>query len=936
MASKIQLSRGSLKAYGVDKLARGELFWVPNNVSNNSENDYRKDTELPWDEGTLYVGWPSLEGESEDSQLPLAIGGSRAYTSLNYKGKISKSVHDINDPMFDYVRVGDFFIFEEDAGGGDFRDHNNFKKEDILLIIKADYDIAADGVNDIGKAKTVDYIKIRTGSGDASAITFDKTNTNFDADNVQSALEELEYEKLSYRGTISSTEQLLTISPHIGSLYLNTTDNISYTGYDESGNEVSVVAQKGDFVIYHGSKDNGKLAGKRTGWEVIPSGYTDAVEIDYSPNDKSSIEGSSSVLSIIKQETSTFDNEHKQGVEALTNVKEAIDFLLLNKAQLDSHGKVPLSQLHDTVLGAMQYRGTWSPIIDETGEKNDIGNQREWPTDNTDNSESTEKGPFQDNNRPGDYYIVKCNPSIKNIQYIDKTSLKNGATQGSTNPEDYDRVIELNNGDWIVYSTSVYTADETDRSYHWEKIDNTDRISAVNFTINGVEQGNYAVSTEGKELSLVGSPKLEASHKIVLINNGNDTIEIAGTHLVDQRVDDPSIKNRIPRYYDDLTNTIENSTIENIAATDDKKAETHTHSNFYVGEAQEHYDQYNYGNIYIFPHIEYDENNSPYEEDSVIQYKIKVLDDETNETVETSTNLRAPEAVDGESDVILPNKSSTIIGKLEGITLIKDRITKSTADGYIDSSSIQEHMRAEGPYSDENVVSVEFKANDVIAKHFNTEAVIFASSAEVNENGELAETITSSLAKNDATSQSIVNYLPATAGILINNYDIENLISGTPLRLSLFGPAYTPLGAKTPAKSNTLQNSLIYQTDKVNKLLSILKHNRDAAAAENYENLYTGKDSIVVETDMVVGQVDENGTVVPKSLAVTKNFIMGNNDTVRTTVWSNSEAFRESSQYRNALTEEEITLKDVDVALPSVSGVLLTDNSRIDGHEWRM
>lgn len=937
MASKIQLSRGSLKAYGVDKLARGELFWVPNNVSKDSENGYRKDSELPWDEGTLYVGWPSLEGESEGSQLPLAIGGSRAYTSLNYKGPITKNVHDKTDPMFDYVREGDFFIFEEDAAtGSTFKDHNNFKKEDILLITHAEYDIAADGVTDIGKAKNVDYIKIRTGSGDASAITFDKTNTNFDADNVQSALEELEYEKLSYRGTISSPEQLLTISPHIGSLYLNTTDNISYTGYDESGNEVSVPAQKGDFVIYHGSKDNGKLTGKRTGWEVIPSGYTDAVEIDYSPNDKSSIEGSSSVLSIIKQETSTFDNEHKQGVEALTNVKEAIDFLLLNKAQLDSHGKVPLSQLHDTVLGAMQYRGTWQPLLDETGEKNDIANQREWPTDNTDDSESTEKGPFQDNNRPGDYYIVKCNPSIKNIQYIDKTSLKNGATEGSTNPEDYDRVIEFNNGDWIVYSTSVYTADETNRTYHWEKIDNTDRISSVNFTINGVEQGDYAISTEGKELSLVGSPKLEASHKIVLINNGNDTVEIAGTHLVDQRVDDPSIKNRIPRYYDNLTNTIENSTIENIAATDDKKAETHTHSNFYVGEAQEHYDQYNYGNIYIFPHIEYDENNSPYEEDSVIQYKIKVLDDETNETVETSTNLRAPVAEDGESDVILPNKSSTIIGKLEGITLIKDRITKSTADGYIDSSSIQEHMSAEGPYSDENVVSVEFKANDVIAKHFNTEAVIFASSAEVNENGELAEAITSSLAKNDATAQSIVNYLPATAGILINNYDIENLISGTPLRLSLFGPAYTPLGAKTPAKSNTLQDSLIYQTDKVNKLLSILKHNRDTQAAENYESLYTGKDSIVVETDMVVGQVDENGTVVPKSLAVTKNFIMGNNDTVRTTIWSNSEAFRESSQYRNALTEEDITLTDVDVALPSVSGVLLTDNSRIDGREWRM
>lgn len=933
MASKIQISRGSLNAYGAKNLARGELFWVPNNTSNNSETDYRKETDLPWDEGTLYVGWPSLDGEN--SQQPLAIGGSRAYKSLNYKGLVPKTVHSIEHDMFDYVREGDFFIFEEDAIEGDFKHRNIFKKEDIILIVKAEYDIEANGSTDVGKAKNVDYIKIRTGSGDAQAITFDNEHTDFYADNVQTALEELEYEKLSYRGIISSVEELNTISPHIGSLYLNTTDGLCYKGFNEFGVETSVVAQKGDFAIYHGKPDNPKLEGKKTGWEVIPSGYTDAVEIDYSPADNSSIEGTNSVLNTIKQESSTFDNDHKQGVEALTNVKEAIDFLLLNKAQLDSHGKVPLSQLHDTVLGAMQYRGTWSPIIDVNADKNSIDNQSPWPTDNTDSSEGTEKGPFKGTNRPGDYYIVKCDPGIKNIQYIDKTSLIPGRQEGSTNTEDYERVIEFNNGDWIVYSTSVYAAGETDRIYHWEKIDNTDRISSVNFTINGIEDGNYAISTEPTEISLVGSPKLEASHKIVLINNGNDTIEIAGTHLVDQRVDNPSIKNRIPRYSAADTNTIENSTIENIAAADGKKAETHTHSNFYVGEAREHYDQYNYGNIYIFPHIEYDENSIAYEEDSVIQYKIKVFDEEKNEKVETSTTLRAPVAENGESDIILPNKSSTIIGKLKGIELIKNRITKSTADGYIDSSSIHEHMSAEGPYSDENVVSVEFKANDVIAKHFNTEAVIFASSSNVNENGKLSETIVSELRKNSATPQSVVNYLPATKGVLINNYDIENLISGTELRLSLFGPAYIPGGASNPEKSNTLRDSLIYQTNKVNKLLSILKHNRNEIEKDSYERLYTGKDSIIVETDMVVGQVDDDGTVVPKSLAVTKNFIMGNNDTVRTTIWSDSKDFRSSSQYRNALTEEDIELKDVNIALPTVDGVLLTDNSRIDGYEWR-
>lgn len=940
MASKIQLSRGSLGAYGAHNLARGELFWVPNNTSNNSENNYREDISLPWDEGTLYVGWPSLE-EGGVSKQPLAIGGSRAYKSLNYKGKITKDVQSISDPKFDYVREGDFFIFEEDATDGEFK-NQTFKKEDILLVTHAEYDIEANGLEDIGKSKNVTYTKIRTGSGDASAITFDNENTNFESKNVQSALEELEYEKLSYRGVIDSSEFINSAANlEIGSLYLNAKDGLNYQGINEHGEAITYTAQKGDFVIFHGYTSNPKLTGKKTGWELIPSGYTDAVEIDYSPDEKPSVEGEGSVLDKIRQIGSTFDDVHKTGVAALTNVKETLDFLLLNKAQLDSHGKVPLSQLHDTVLGAMQYRGTWSPLIEqEDALKNNIDNQSPWPTDNTDESEGTEKGPFKGNNRPGDYYIVKCPPGIKNIQYIDKTSLIPGKQTGSTNTEDYERVIEFNNGDWIVYTTSVYTAGE-ERIYHWEKIDNTDRISSVNFTINGKEEGqnNYAVSVEPtSELSLVGSPKLVASHKIVLINNGDDTVEIAGTHLVDQRVDDPSKKNRVPRYSAADTNTIENSTIENIEAAEGKKAETHTHSNFYVGGELEHYDQYNYGNIYVFPHIELDENGATREEDSVIQYKIKVFDDATNETVETLTTLRAPAAENGESDIVLPNNSSTIIGKLKGIELLQNRITKSTKDGYIESSSIHEHMKTDDPYSDENVISVEFKADDVIAKHFNTEAVIFVIDKKVGENGLVSEEIKSELRKNEETAQTVVNYLPASKGILINTYDIENLIHGTVGRLSLFDEAYVPAGAGQPKDSNVLTDSLIYQTKEVNKLLSILKSNRNAVETNNvYENLYTGKDSIVVETDMVIGQVDDDGNIVPKSLAVTKNFIMGNNGTVKTTIWSDSTAFKEggSSQYRNALTEEDIELKDVDVALPTVGGVLLTDNSRIDGREWR-
>ena len=45
MASEIQVARGSLAARDPNTLLDAELFWVPENISNDAEKGYRRRTD---------------------------------------------------------------------------------------------------------------------------------------------------------------------------------------------------------------------------------------------------------------------------------------------------------------------------------------------------------------------------------------------------------------------------------------------------------------------------------------------------------------------------------------------------------------------------------------------------------------------------------------------------------------------------------------------------------------------------------------------------------------------------------------------------------------------------------------------------------------------------------------------------------------------------
>lgn len=134
---------------------------------------------------------------------------------------------------------------------------------------------------------------------------------------------------------------------------------------------------------------------------------------------------------------------------AATNVQSALNELDTEKqsrseksqangyASLDSSGKVPISELPDTVVGAVDYKGTWNA--------------------NTNTPNLVSATPDK-----GDYYVVNV---------AGATSLGG--------------ITSWNIGDWAIYNGSV-----------WEKVDNTDAVTSVHGRIGTVvsANGDYTAS----------------------------------------------------------------------------------------------------------------------------------------------------------------------------------------------------------------------------------------------------------------------------------------------------------------------------------------------------------------------------------------------------------------------------------------------------------
>lgn len=514
-----------------DRLRPGELFWLTKHTDGPT-NDY------VWSDGELLMGCP--EGV-EDSSYSV-IGGTRTGRAVVYQGLITYE-SEITDELFKHARVGDFWKFDRDATEGTFK-YYNFHQNDFLMVTNVSVDPKT------GLSSQISFFRVNNSFAETNATTLIFSDPAFEATTVYQAIMELYSNKWQWGGTLSSNEQIIqelaagTI--HEGTVWYELVDNLVFIEPHGTG---SLIGKRGDLWLYRGDID---------GWTKVITGYTDAEDIDY-------------YADFIQEMMTTFTSKHKDEIAKLSNVKEAIDYILQYKAELGIDGKIPVKQLPDVVFNGMRCGGTWNPILSEDGiSGNNIEAQAAWPKFTNDGEEVTR----------GTYFIINIDnlennqdSSRVNVQYWDKTQVDL--------LDNLTRCIELNTGDWVIYT-----------GYQWEKIDNTDRLSGIKFLLNSKKVYGDISEDTPQEVMTAGTPRITSDNKIGLRQENTDIV-IGGIRLIDQSIYDEAKDNFVPAYSEGEHNTIRNSHIE------DTKIKTIIHQKTEIGQYSEDADISVFGNIIL-------------------------------------------------------------------------------------------------------------------------------------------------------------------------------------------------------------------------------------------------------------------------------------------------------------------------------------------------
>jgi hypothetical protein len=216
------------------------------------------------------------------------------------------------------------------------------------------------------------------------------------------------------------------VAPVTGGFYLIGTDNVTISGINY---------KKGDFAYYDSQN-----------WVRIESGFTDASDIDFDTTGVTRPIGTPIISS---------------------NVQEALTDIYANKADLDGSGKVPTAQLPDTVLGGLQYQGTWA----------------------------ASSGSYPASAEQGDYYVTD---SAGEVSFT--------TDSGDTFLTHYEV------GDWAVFDGT-----------NWSKVDNSERLSGI--VVNGTNLSGSPEITGANKISVTASGNIITVAGQNLVDKSGTTTE---------------------------------------------------------------------------------------------------------------------------------------------------------------------------------------------------------------------------------------------------------------------------------------------------------------------------------------------------------------------------------------------------------------------------
>ncbi len=860
----IQISRGNLDTR-IEQipLNEGELFFQIKN--NENLNDFPN---IPYSEGALYIGQASLD---KSSSAFTKIADARNLDALVNKGFLNSTILTTENPIFDFVSVGDFFIWEEDPNkSSNFSSLDRFIAGDILLVISASKD-------ELNKTKSFIYKRLTTGLYSAKNLYYKssiKSPLLEAANNTQDALEAVNLNSLHYKGIIKlPTDTNIQLEREVGSLY-STTTGITFP-FKEKGVSKPWTSLAGDLALYQGEE---------TQWIRIPTGSTaESLPIDMSGVDFHE----------------NFTDQHKKALKEASNVQDLLYLLSQSKAQIDEEGKVPVEQLPASILGALTYRGLWDPIKDINNFDQPEG-QNSFPGLVYDESGNIIKEPLS-----GYYWIVDTNKV--NIPYFDKTTTDNDGN--------IQRVIELNKGDWVVYTPIVDEVQENEVYKHrFELIDNSDKVSYLKFFLNTYSNKELVYLPTENPVIKQGAINLGASHKLGMWEDTNGKVQIGGIRLIDQNISKPAKQSYIPRYINTL---LEENTIEpgSIIDTDEH---VRVFNNLKVGSYLDPKTTSLWGNLEIKP--QYTSSAVPATTSDIIIFQ------EANDkiTLEKLT-LSFPKFTDG-SHVLMPRESSHVSAFLDSETYKKDFLLKrKIVDGkhveFFTDSHLEEHLETshlenhlENFITPNNLISRQLIIGDIL----NPEGI--------DDEGLLLDKRRSHFIMDQDQVGQNYHRLPLESGRLLTvEHFNELLTNGTPDYLPIYAPKDDRNDTVLVDSKLSMQLNSIYAFFK--ESIEIISSKEDTIT--EYRLITKDEKDLQIETDVIIGTNDKL-----QALTVTKGLIVGNSTSKLTSILPTREIFQDETTYFNPRTHEALPVKDTILELPPENGILLTHLSLINGGEY--
>lgn len=448
----IQIPRGDIGVRMASlPLLQGEYFFDTGSSSTSFQD------------ATLYIGTGTKNPEewtpANTDGGYLKIGGAGGLSILGHISEFptehkTGGIYIVNED----IQVGQDVMFSVNSDGTTSTTNAELKAGDLLV--------------DTGS----EWIRINNAGGTAIETYFygDKSNATGSSKTVQDAIIALDSQKLQYKGelgatkgvtytksTTDTTKGIFVSSDGKNDITLAANWDLVEGSFYLVDNECtidSVKYEQGDFVSITTTKKWSEKTSENAApsEEISKHTLTSDIVLTRIPGGTHD----PSKIYITKDElprSEHGDHVEKYGKETITNVKEALQSLFATKTDIDpSTGKILLSQIPDTVIGALDYQGTLSEArLPTADDKKGV--------ENNSDSDVNDSALFK-----GDYWIYTgADYDITDVSGVNKSGIT---------AEAKDSKYYLKKGDWLVYNGSEFDVIDNSAAFIGIKVQDFDAV----------------------------------------------------------------------------------------------------------------------------------------------------------------------------------------------------------------------------------------------------------------------------------------------------------------------------------------------------------------------------------------------------------------------------------------------------------------------------